>query len=417
MSEINSHNYEAFLLDYSEGNLDAHDIVRLKAFLDKHPELEIDLENQSLPIIEKEIISANFKSSLRKEETDLYNEELLDYIEGNLAQKEIADFEKKLLNDPDLSKELGLYRKVNLVPDPGHACEFKQEMIKTEDDLVLKNRIIAYVENTLSYSERTKLENELALNSGLQKELQLVSKTVLIPDSSIIYSGKDFLKKKNKVIVLFSLRTAGSVAAAILLLLGFALLYNYYKSDSSDKILIAKKLHGSKNKQEQILNNTKDTFANPQHFPGKNMKNIHIEKSQEKRSNANLDQMYVKEDLQKDNSEKDQPEIPIVKEEERQIQFVIEKQNPGNSKTEIALNAKTENNTDTLLEKHNYLLTAEETDEEINDPKIPGKFKLWKRVVRLAKQANKIGVKSIDGEEDSKNKFRISFNSFSVEKK
>jgi hypothetical protein len=41
----------------------------------------------------------------------------------------------------------------------------------------------------------------------------------------------------------------------------------------------------------------------------------------------------------------------------------------------------------------------------------------WKRAVDIAKQANKLGLKSLDGEETTNQNYLLSFNSFSVEKR
>ena len=49
MSRINLDNYEAFLLDHMEGKLNVQDLAELKAFSLLHPELNIDLEQDSLP--------------------------------------------------------------------------------------------------------------------------------------------------------------------------------------------------------------------------------------------------------------------------------------------------------------------------------------------------------------------------------
>ena len=43
MSQINIHNYEAYLLDFSEGNLTDELQMELELFLIQHPELDINL--------------------------------------------------------------------------------------------------------------------------------------------------------------------------------------------------------------------------------------------------------------------------------------------------------------------------------------------------------------------------------------
>ena len=55
MSEkINITNYEAFLLDYLEGNLSEGEISLLKIFVAAHPQLNIDLEDTELVSLEKD---------------------------------------------------------------------------------------------------------------------------------------------------------------------------------------------------------------------------------------------------------------------------------------------------------------------------------------------------------------------------
>ena len=45
MNRINLSNYEAWLLDYAEGNLSAEDTAELLLFMEQHHELQVDLDN------------------------------------------------------------------------------------------------------------------------------------------------------------------------------------------------------------------------------------------------------------------------------------------------------------------------------------------------------------------------------------
>ena len=64
MHKIDIHNYEAYLLDYSEGNLTGELQVELELFLIQHPELEINLDELSLVTLENE--SASFSNKKAK---------------------------------------------------------------------------------------------------------------------------------------------------------------------------------------------------------------------------------------------------------------------------------------------------------------------------------------------------------------
>jgi hypothetical protein len=69
MNRINFINYEAWLLDYAEGNLSIEDIAELLLFLEQHPELQMDVDNlMEFTLPSDEIISADFKHQLHKDE-------------------------------------------------------------------------------------------------------------------------------------------------------------------------------------------------------------------------------------------------------------------------------------------------------------------------------------------------------------
>ncbi len=446
MNTIDLHNYEAFLLDCSEGNLAAEDIVLLKAFVVEHPELEIDLDDFDLPYIPAENHAADFKNALKRTETGLTDEELLNYLEGNLSAEECFLFELKLEKDEVLANELELYRKTILAADIDSAFNFKVALKKTEEDLVLNNRLILYVENQLTPTEKIEFEKELGLNSTLQNELQLVSKTILVADESLIYSDKAALKKENKVIALFSLRTVRTLAAAILLLLGLSFIYRYYNSKEEVKGGLADHNKTKLNNTTSIINPTvilqpqqklPVNTSSPEKKLAKNIVNRDLESDTEKekieKTPVSFQSKTLALNLYKDTAS---PGNPIRVSRQSIVDITREKQQPALINTNevekiivpqkqeqpevVATVSKKENNVDSIVNRQSYLLFSDDLDggEDVAGTKDENKKSgLWKRAVQLAKQANKLGVKSVDGQENSENKYRLSFNSFSVEKK
>ncbi|WP_317897235.1 hypothetical protein [Aurantibacillus circumpalustris] len=414
MKRIHLHNYEAFLLDYSEGNLNAEDSVLLKDFVLAHPELDIDLEDFSLPYLNKDSDIADFKGSLKRSANEVPDEELIDYIEGNLSKKEKLAFENKVAQDQDLARDLESYQKTLLAADTRQVYANKETLLKSEDDLILNNRLILYVENQLSESEKLQLEKEISASTELQKEIDLFSKTVLVADLSIVHSSKESLKKESRVIPLFSLRSAGSLAAAILLLFGLVGLIRFYNSNqkTGDVISMVK---------PPLVKETIKVIDSPKII---NSKQNLADKSQIEKKNSDKITATVVEEatvIQKDSKETDQ--LPLIKEvieiAKVQDQKIEEKIIPEEKqKIEIAPNTILPNS-DSALSKRNYLALAEDIIEnvDLSNDEIPEKNGFWKRAVKLARKANKLGVKSIDGQEDSESNFRVSFNSFSVEKK
>lgn len=418
MSIINLHNYEAFLLDYSEGILNVAQVAHLKSFLLAHPELEIDLEEFNLVYLAVENDGFEFIHELRKTEDQVPDEELINYLEGNLTLDKKIAFELKIIQDSDLAGDLEDYKKTILAADLECSLDNKLSLQKTEGDFILNNRVLAYFENQLGSSEKTEFEKELQTDFYLQEELVSYSKTHMIADDAIFYPNKESLKKGAKIIY-FNLRTVGSMAAAVLLLFGLALVYNYY---------------GNKQVESSVLATTmpSKTQIQPLTLPTATLRaqtaNINVEPQKEKISSKtktffsapeeNLAATNTHKSSQK-NNEKESCEIKKTESILNETLVVKNETLIAKDKTETA----SRQNSETLDSTHkiNYLPLAEDIayeDELIEVKEISSVKKgIWKRAVLIAQQANKLGVKSIDGQENSKNNYRLSFNSFSVEKK
>ena len=161
MEQINIHNYEAYLLDFSEGNLTHELQMELELFLIQHPEIDINLSELSLIALDDEAITYSNKSSLKK----------------------------------------------------------------TEGDLISETQFIAYIENQLPENEKIELEKSCSVNPSLSKELALFKKTIAVADSSIIYENKNELKRKPKVIWFDFSVIRYAAAACVLFLIGLFFLW------------------------------------------------------------------------------------------------------------------------------------------------------------------------------------------------
>lgn len=173
MGRIDIHNYEAYLLDFLEGNLQNEGQVELELFLIQHPELDIDLAELSPVSLEKIVIQYSEKNSLKRSATDLVSE----------------------------------------------------------------IQMIAYIEQQLPIQERLHVEKSCALNASLFKELNLYKATIAAPDSSIVYTEKKALKRKPKVVWLdFSLIHYAAAACVLFLLVLFILWPGNDKSNQNEQL-------------------------------------------------------------------------------------------------------------------------------------------------------------------------------------
>jgi hypothetical protein len=163
MEKINQHNYEAFYLDYLEGNLNEIDHAMLFDFLDDNLDLKSELED-----------------------------DVLDYTILSNSDK-LTAFEKEDLKHFDCHK--------------GEIC------LNNVNDFIISD-----LENDIS-SEKKKELNAFIIEHDLESNKKYFFATKLKPNLSEVFEDKSELKKKGVIIPLF-LKMA-SIAAVGLLLFNF----------------------------------------------------------------------------------------------------------------------------------------------------------------------------------------------------
>lgn len=157
--EINKSNYEAFYLDYLEGNLHGEALAAFEAFMAENPELAIE--------------DTDFVSLITPEET-------MDPVE-KLAMKRTVDISALSLETVDYF-------------------------------------LIARTEGLLSAEEDAQLENWLSANAYYRNDAKLYALTQLQADPQEVFTGKAALKRKPaRVIPLWV--TGLSIAAGLALLI------------------------------------------------------------------------------------------------------------------------------------------------------------------------------------------------------
>jgi len=118
MEQLNKHNYEAFYLDFLDGNLNQEDAAQLFRFLNENPSLKIEEENFDEIINFNEQLDDSFKNELKQVDFEL--DEINQYTINSFL---IAQFEKQLSANKE--KEIEVF----LVEHPKFKAE--QQQIKT----------------------------------------------------------------------------------------------------------------------------------------------------------------------------------------------------------------------------------------------------------------------------------------------
>lgn len=135
-SKINIESYEAFWLDYIEGNLAKADVDLLMNWLDAHPELKEELD-EDLPVLELDNVQFDLKAELKKEipaESSFANEDLddllIEAVEENLSIDQVKELDQLSVQLPWLEKERQYYQATKLIADEVVVFENKESLKK-----------------------------------------------------------------------------------------------------------------------------------------------------------------------------------------------------------------------------------------------------------------------------------------------
>lgn len=159
MEHISIFNYEAFYLDFLEGNLNEEETALFLAFMEAHPELKLEDESLFSVEVETSSLDSQFKDSLKQ----------VSFADAPITLSNVEQF------------------------------------------------LIAETEGQLSSAKLSELEAFVAANPSLRQSQKLYAATHLKADTSIVYTEKEGLKRK-KAIVLWpyvSLALAASLTAIL----------------------------------------------------------------------------------------------------------------------------------------------------------------------------------------------------------
>lgn len=154
-----------------------------------------------------------------------YEEFVLDFLEGNLNEQKTEEMKAFLLMHPDISEDLEGLDEVVLEAENQtilHA-DFTNQLKKTKINAVasinednFEELLIAELEQDLNPTQEQELKEFILLNPQLKQEQELTHRLKIQADTTVVFSHKSSLKKKNRAVV--ALWTISSSVAAVLLI-------------------------------------------------------------------------------------------------------------------------------------------------------------------------------------------------------
>ena len=200
---------------------------------------------------------------------DNYEAYLLDYFEKELDPATVAELMLFLEMNPDLKADFEEFENISLVPDTSISFPDKNSLKKTviaaTPDINEKNYeeyFIAAVENLLSPAETAQLNTFIAQNPALQKDYKLFTLTRLEPDTNVVFGDKDSLRRR-KIIPFYQSRTMrySAIAVAASLLIFVSVYFNLPKPVEAPGIAKVETKADNRIKQQEPSVRTPNTEA------------------------------------------------------------------------------------------------------------------------------------------------------------
>ena len=260
MEKITLHNYEAFFLDFAEGNLSDAQTRELEAFLLSHPELRSVLEDfEPISLSDSETESRGWNDLKKPTINELQsNKELRDTffiraIEGLLNETENRILESLLEND-DFSKELESWKQTILEEELAENINsdsfFQFGLDRPVSDFNYDAWLTAKTEGLLDDQQLESLTAFAKTKKSGERDLKLADNLRLKPATGIFFPDKSKLYREEdrKIIPLWFYRAA---AIAAIFLFGI-FIWNQLRSPSNTDRPIAQQTTKKTEETKQI---------------------------------------------------------------------------------------------------------------------------------------------------------------------
>ncbi len=154
-----------------------------------------------------------------------YEELFLLYVDNELTAAERTMVENFISSNPDLKEELELLKQTSFTTDIKLEAAFLQSLLKpvAEETTISEEQLLLFVDDELNAHEAEEVRKLIAVSSSLQKEVELLQRSKLVADASIVFPNKSVLYKEEspaRVFYMSAVVRRWSAAAAVILLLG-----------------------------------------------------------------------------------------------------------------------------------------------------------------------------------------------------
>lgn len=174
-----------------------------------------------------------------------YEEFFILYMDNELGSEDRRMVETFVQQHPDLKEELDILLQYKLTPDTSVIFPGKEELMKVNGDTPVTTSnyeewLTLYVDNELTSQQKKAIEHFIVANPAAEKELALLLKTKLQPET-IVFEDKDSLYRTEEKVRPMPVRFRRMAVAAVLILaIGVTAILVFNKKPAGQEPGIAK---------------------------------------------------------------------------------------------------------------------------------------------------------------------------------
>ncbi len=239
--KINRDNYEAYFLDYHEGQLSPEMIEEVELFVVQNPDLKNMLDEfEAISLVADEDVVFETKFSLKKNQVFAsstvnelnFEEYLINESEGLLNKEQLSAIEEFISINPQFEKNSKLFAMTHLSIDDDIVFEAKESLKKKAipvgaiDAKTFEIFMARELEGDLNPDEKLHLAEFMLYNPQLEKDRKIYAHTKLVDEADIVFEDKKSLKHAVVIPLRRTFYYALSAAASLALIFSVYFLLN-----------------------------------------------------------------------------------------------------------------------------------------------------------------------------------------------
>ena len=204
-----------------------------------------------------------------------YEECFILYWDNELTVSQKQAVENFVKENQDLQEEFNILGQTRFTPDNNIQLEEKEFLLNNSFINITnyEEELLNYIDDEVTAEQRKEVERFAGQYSAVKQELALLQKTKLQPEAEITFPDKSILyRKEGKVRVISMTWFRVAVAAAIILIAGFATFRLVNNNNGVDKIEVVK----SEPEKQPANNNPDQSISNPNSQPPKDSKDSFV---------------------------------------------------------------------------------------------------------------------------------------------